>query len=217
MHGRMWLDTPQRQQAITITIVGIVERLLQLALFALFWRSMFEAFTASFNLAYLILLISEGLSLFFVLIRTPTNDVSMIPFDWLLAVAGTCIPLLVRPAHSPPLLPLVLLVFSMSVGLVIQVAAKLTLRRSFGVVPANRGVRIGGPYKIVRHPLYAGYILTQLSFWAANPSPLNALVYLTAFSVQIWRLLAEERLLLRDPVYLEYAERVRYRLLPGLF
>ncbi len=38
-----------------------------------------------------------------------------------------------------------------------SVFRKVLLGLSFGVVAANRGVKIGGPYSFIRHPMYAGY------------------------------------------------------------
>ena len=47
----------------------------------------------------------------------------------------------------------------MFLGFGIAVSAKLSLCRSFGVVAGNRGVRTGGLYGLVRHPMYLGYFL----------------------------------------------------------
>ena len=48
-----------------------------------------------------------------------------------------------------------------TVGLLFVIAGKITLGRSFGIVPANRGV-VAGPYTLVRHPIYAGYLLSHI-------------------------------------------------------
>ena len=60
-----------------------------------------------------------------------------------------------------------------AVGLVIVVLGKMTLGRSFGIVPANRGVVVRGPYNFVRHPIYAGYLITHAAFLLAHPAPWN--------------------------------------------
>ncbi|NKF32164.1 isoprenylcysteine carboxylmethyltransferase family protein, partial [Pseudomonas sp. BGM005] len=105
----------------------------------------------------------------------------------------------------------------MCLGFILQISAKLVLRRSFGLVPANRGVKIGGPYRLVRHPMYAGYLMTHVSFFLANPSLLNFAIYATALFAQCLRLLAEERLLKEDPAYTTFMATTRYRLVPFVF
>ena len=75
-----------------------------------------------------------------------------------------------------------------------------------------------GPYRIVRHPGYAGWILSGLavpvmlgSWWALVPATLaqGALVMRTAL---------EDRTLREElPGYEEYAQRVRYHLVPGIW
>jgi protein-S-isoprenylcysteine O-methyltransferase Ste14 len=91
--------------------------------------------------------------------------------------------------------------FLMVVGLCLNTAAKLTLRRSFGVVAANRGVKVSGPYRLIRHPMYAGYALTQIGFLLSGPTLWNFTIYALAFSIQIARIRAEERILNNDPAY----------------
>jgi protein-S-isoprenylcysteine O-methyltransferase Ste14 len=79
-------------------------------------------------------------------------------------------------------------------------------------------VATGGPYRYVRHPGYAGSILFQVatplilgSVWALIPAGLT--VCLT-----IVRTVLEDRTLLEElDGYKEYAGRVRYRLLPGVW
>ena len=95
--------------------------------------------------------------------------------------------------------------------------AKIALWRSFGILPANRGVKTGGPYRLLRHPMYAGYLVTHVGFLVGFPSMQNTALYAAAFAVQVGRLLREEAILKEDPVYRNYAARVRYRLIPGLF
>ena len=38
-------------------------------------------------------------------------------------------------------------------------AAKFSLARSFGLAPANRGVKSRGAYAFLRHPMYLGYVV----------------------------------------------------------
>ncbi len=76
----------------------------------------------------------------------------------------------------------------------------------------------GGPYHLVRHPAYAGAIVFELaapvllaSWWAMIPSALGAVLL-------ILRTGLEDRTLRTDLAgYAEYAGRVRFRLLPGVW
>jgi protein-S-isoprenylcysteine O-methyltransferase Ste14 len=127
--------------------------------------------------------------------------------------------LLARPEpHAPgPIGPIGLSFGILIVGLVIQIAAKIVLGSRFGIVAANRGVSDLGPYRLVRHPMYAGYTVMHVAFLLAVPSIWNAAVYTLALIFQIIRIRREERILQDDPSYLAFARRVRYRLFPGLY
>jgi protein-S-isoprenylcysteine O-methyltransferase Ste14 len=135
-----------------------------------------------------------------------------------LAWSGTFLPLLLRPAA------LAAAALDVRVGLALQLiggilalAATLSLGRSFGIVAANRGIRVAGLYHVVRHPIYATYLLIFSGFILAHPSPVNAAVLVIWTVVQACRALAEERVLAEDSAYRDYQTRVRYRLLPGIW
>jgi len=79
-------------------------------------------------------------------------------------------------------------------------------------------VQTGGPYQFVRHPGYVGAIVYQLatpfllgSWWALIPMTLSAPLY-------VLRTALEDRTLHEElDGYRDYAQRVRYRLLPGIW
>lgn len=87
-------------------------------------------------------------------------------------------------------------------------------------IQADRGHQVvtGGPYRFVRHPGYAGSVLFQLatplilgSLWALIPAALTV-------AVLVLRTAREDRTLQAElEGYMEYAHRVRYRLLPGVW
>ncbi|RUM05431.1 methyltransferase family protein [Rhizobium chutanense] len=164
-----------------------------------------------------LLIVSEGAAAFLILTRRPTKNASLRPFDLMVTAVGTLFPLLVVPAATQPLAPLALCGMLMVLGFVLQISAKLSLRRSFGLAPANRGIKIGGPYKFVRHPMYAGYLMTHIAFFLVHPSLWNFTIYATALAAQCFRLLAEERLLSQDPAYTAFMATTRYRLVPFVF
>lgn len=103
------------------------------------------------------------------------------------------------------------------IGMSIQIAAKLSLRRSFGILPANRGIVVHGPYKLVRHPMYFGYLIKDFGFLLPNFGLRNVLVLIVHWTLQIGRIIREEKLLKEDETYREYVKRVRYRLIAGVF
>jgi protein-S-isoprenylcysteine O-methyltransferase Ste14 len=102
-------------------------------------------------------------------------------------------------------------------GVSVQIYAKWSLGRSFGLLPANRGVIVAGPYRVVRHPLYLGYLVTDIGFLAANFGLRNIVVVVVQWTLQIVRIVKEEQLLSNDVTYREYMSRVRYRLVHGVF
>lgn len=79
-------------------------------------------------------------------------------------------PLFITIAPLHPLAPRLLCYFVVVGGIGLQLFAKVFLGLSFGVVAANRGVKIGGPYSFIRHPMYAGYTLSHIGLLLAMPS-----------------------------------------------
>ena len=65
--------------------------------------------------------------------------------------------------------------------------------------------------------MYAGYLVTHFAFLLMNPNLWNVALYIVCGATQVARILAEERLLARDPLYAKYLAAVRYRLIPGVF
>ena len=104
-----------------------------------------------------------------------------------------------------------------ALGLLIIIVGKLTLGRSFGLMPANRGIVCQGIYKMLRHPIYAGYLITHAAFLVAHPSAWNLAVLLVSDTALMVRSVYEERTLALDPEYAAYMTRVRWRMAPGLF
>jgi protein-S-isoprenylcysteine O-methyltransferase Ste14 len=79
-------------------------------------------------------------------------------------------------------------------------------------------VASGGPYRFVRHPGYAANVVTMFavslllgSLWALIPAALSALAFIIRTALEDKTLIAEL------PGYAEYAQRVRYRLIPGIW
>lgn len=205
------------QRPSTALVVDWIERLLVSGVFTYMVVSRLEALNdPGTRIWFILYIVSEGLVVVFVLLRRHTSDVTLRPADWLIAVAATGLPLLAKPSESSPVPALVGLIL-VATGIVFQISAKLTLRRSFGLIAANRGVKRGGPYGIVRHPMYAGYLSSHVGLFLLSPILFNVILYIGAWAAQLIRIRIEERLLQADPSYREYSGDVRFRLIPGVY
>ncbi len=176
-----------------------------------------SAFSSAIRLhpTFILLTLSEMLGVILILTRRP-GEISVRASSVFVAFVGTAFPLLIRPG-SVSLVPPLLSSTMMFVGLSLSLLSKVYLNRSFGLIAANRGVKVGGPYRIVRHPMYLGYIINQVGFLMASFSLTNLLMYLIAWTFQIARVREEEEVLQRDPSYRQFAGRVRARLIPGVY
>ncbi len=148
--------------------------------------------------------------------RYPKAVTGSLP-NWILAPLTQILPLLLRPVGSALWPVLVVSTGGQVAALIIMVATMIALNRSIGIVAANRGVRTGGPYAWVRHPLYAGEIVFFASYLVSNWSYQNALLVSLIILGQVVRSRQEEALLARDGRYASYKATVRYRLIPGVF
>lgn len=85
-------------------------------------------------------------------------------------------------------------------------------------VEAGQKVISTGPYAYIRHPMYSGLLLLFLGAPLAVGSLWAIAVFPLPLAVIIWRLLDEERYLTANlPGYTEYRQRVKYRLMPGVW
>jgi protein-S-isoprenylcysteine O-methyltransferase Ste14 len=120
-------------------------------------------------------------------------------------------------------LPALIIFISAAVSLIGYLIIILTfMKNRFAsrviVVEEGQKVITTGPYKLVRHPMYLGTLILYLfsplvlgSYWAVIPA-------LFMIPVLVYRIINEEEILKRDlPGYIEYTEKTRYRLIPGLW
>ena len=186
-------------------------------LFTLLSMNLLAEFLRTGHITGMLLLTSESLIVVLTIARRRAQVVDRsfaAAAMTMLSVAG---PPLLRPSAAAPLAGDAMTAAMSAAGLIVVIAAKLTLGRSFGIVPANRGVVARGPYNIVRHPIDTGYVITHFAFVMAHPTVWNAAVVLVADSALIVRALLEERVLASDSSYQAYCTRVAWHLVPGLF
>jgi len=113
-----------------------------------------------------------------------------------------------------------LIVCSLGYSLVVWATASNAFFSQIVRIQTERGhtVVTGGPYHYVRHPAYAGALLTLLSVPILLASWWVLLIGVVDACLMIMRTALEDRTLLAElPGYLEYALQVRQRLVPGLW
>jgi protein-S-isoprenylcysteine O-methyltransferase Ste14 len=198
-------------------LLDFFERAVVMFVFIRFALIMLSPAPGTLHILRIVLLVSESLPVVLILTRRSSKARSDKPIDWLLGLTGTILPLLALPIATGPLVPVGVSGVIMLGGLYLQISAKVILGRSFGLIAANRGIKVMGPYRFVRHPMYAGYTIIHIGFLLAFPSLWNVLLYAAELAIQIGRMLREELLLSQDHSYRDYATRVRYRLIPMIF
>ncbi len=104
----------------------------------------------------------------------------------------------------------------------LSVAMLVVIQNSYAAatitVEAGQTVASGGLYKFVRHPMYAADLVMMVGMPLALGSYWGLLFVLPGIAVLVFRILDEEKLLTQDlPGYREYAQHVRYRLVPNVW
>jgi protein-S-isoprenylcysteine O-methyltransferase Ste14 len=99
----------------------------------------------------------------------------------------------------------------------LSLASLLSLGLRFGVRPAMRGLATGGPYRLMRHPMYLAYVLADIGYNLEEWNDLTVLLVIAGWASLLYRIRAEERVLARHGGWTAYAGRVRYRLVPGVW
>ena len=165
----------------------------------------------------MLLVASEALVVVLTMLRRPAGLVDRTLTARLLTAFSTFGPPLVRPMSAAAIAPESITVPIAAIGLIIVVLGKMSLGRSFGLVPANRGVVSTGMYRFMRHPIYLGYLVTHVGFVLANPAPWNLVVLFAADFALMLRAVREEQTLGQDEAYSSYMQRVRWRVVPGVF
>ena len=107
----------------------------------------------------------------------------------------------------------VLVVAGLTIGMLVVVQngyAAAAVRVEEGQKLASRGL-----YKLVRHPMYAGGLILMVGIPLALGSYWGLLILIVGLLVLIFRILDEEKMLNQELAgYSEYAQQVRYRLMP---
>jgi protein-S-isoprenylcysteine O-methyltransferase Ste14 len=102
-------------------------------------------------------------------------------------------------------------------GVGLSVYSLLFLRFNFSIMPEARHMISDGPYRIVRHPIYLGEIISGAGLVLALPGWFSLAVLLTFIAAQLYRTRIEEEVLASAfPDYEAYTQKTRFRLIPGV-
>lgn len=160
-----------------------------------------------------------GLTIWCYLVRFPTRATSRSVTAHIAAVVATPIPLVIPLLHGPtPAARLQVTAYVLVLaGLTWSVWALRWLGRNFSIIPQARGVAQDGPYRWVRHPLYAGEIVSALGVTLTAWSVSAAAAWVLLCVLQAYRARSEEQVLLGNlPGYRAYRARTA-ALIPGIF
>jgi protein-S-isoprenylcysteine O-methyltransferase Ste14 len=158
------------------------------------------------NIVALALAVQAGVTAFLLVFHWPTQQASSWQME-LVAWLSAFVPL----AMNAPSWPASIWTLP---GLIVSIWALMSLGGAFSIVPVDRGLVCRGPYGWVRHPMYAGELLSLLGLCIANPLAWNWLVLLI-FALSVYRRVAAEESLLGDS-YRDYAAAIRWRFIPGI-
>ncbi len=174
-----------------------------------------QSFLENPRLSVFLIVVAETIAAVFLIIRRNPHETRHSWQTWLTTACGTLAPLLLRPvaAAEDVLVGDILLVF----GFAMLILAFASLNRSFGLLPALRGVKSGGLYGWVRHPLYAAYVIIYLGYLINNQSLYNVAVAVFGTAFLLMRIHYEEELLNQQADYRHYANRTRWRLIPNIW
>jgi protein-S-isoprenylcysteine O-methyltransferase Ste14 len=195
----------------------LLARAIVIVLFSLMSANLFSDFLRTGHVTGLLLLASESLVVVLTIVRRRTSLVDRSAAGVITTAVSLAGPPLLRAFDESNLVPDAVTAGASAVGLGLVIVGKLALGRSFGIAPANRGVVMRGPYVLVRHPIYAGYLLTHAAFLVAHLTPWNVAVLIVADGALVVRALIEERVLSADAQYQSYCRKVGWHLVPGVF
>lgn len=148
--------------------------------------------------------------------RRPAKRVTRDPWLWALALLSVYWPMLLAPAYEigQPVAPrgytIALAVFAFG----LSIWARVALGRNIGIVPAERGLSVDGPYRWVRHPICTALILAIVAAGMGGYTSRNACLDAAWCALLICKSIAEEIYLSRGIPYAAYMARVPDRWLP---
>ena len=215
--GSPGVSSPSEPAVARRDVADRAAKIFVVALFTMMAMNLGVDFAQTGRPTGLLLLASEALVVVLTLCRRAPLAVDRSVRARVLTTMSLVGPPLVQPATILPLASEMFTAVFAAIGLLIVIGGKMSLGRSFGLMPANRGIVSTGLYSVVRHPIYLGYLITHVGFVLAHPTLWNLAVLATSDLALLTRAVCEERTLEHAAEYRDYQQRVRWRVVPGLF
>ena len=183
-------------------------------LLALFVLSNIKAYDTTGNIGYVLVAINMGLYVGLYAIRERAEASSSSPLDWGVAFSAAFIGTLLRPAT-----PLNIGIGDtlIGIGIATNIVSVLFLNRSLSLVPGIRTIKMAGPYRLLRHPMYSSEIVVMIGYLLVNLSVINTAIVLSNIVLMLVRIDREELFLSRNAGYRAYATKTRWKLLPFVY
>jgi len=201
---------------ILVILANLANPVLAL-MWAIFAASTWMTWTRTHSPVALILFCVNTLFAVLFITRRHSVDVTNDPKDWMITAATILLSFSLRVVGPNNVIAKAVSQAMQGVGVTLIFISLTELGRSFGLIPANRGIKTHGLYSWVRHPLYAGEMVFYLGFVLGNATVFNLVVFVCIGLGLNLRAAAEERLLKKDESYAEYFNRVRFRFIPGVY
>lgn len=152
------------------------------------------------------------------LFRHNPKSISLNLWVWFIVFIGTYWELLFGMTRSYPSRSISPIISHpvLLVGAFLWIWARISLGRSFGVLPAKREIVVRGAYRWVRHPLYTASFITLLGFLLDHFSLINVVLLSFGVLFMVVKAELEESFLLQDESYRNYCLKVSGRFFPRI-
>lgn len=145
---------------------------------------------------FLLLVIRDFVAAYFFLKRKPSQTKSN-RVQSLVAYASSMMPLIYFAPSEDVSKGLLMVSDLMSIlGFLIVALATLELGTSIGISPANRGLVKSGVYKYIKHPMYTGYVVSEIGMVLV--SPVNSIIFIVSGVLYFKRSSWESRIIIKS-------------------
>lgn len=160
------------------------------------------------NALAVLLAAESALAAYLLIFRRKAHSTSPV-WVQIISWASAFLPLAMDTSSMPPWV-----IYLSMPGLILVILSQVSIRSSFSISPADRGLVFSGPYRRIRHPMYAGELASLLPIVLLNSSFWNVFVGLIFFCSIMWRIRQEETLLKNYELYSQF---VQWKMLPGVW